>query len=137
MARRRKTETGAAQGLRGVIGCIAGNAAVEFALAMPPLFMFVFGIIGFGRALWLQNALDYAVAEAARCASIDPQLCGTSSQIQNFAAAQGGSGFASSVFSVSTAGCGTAVSASYPLHVSIPFIPVFALTLTARACDPG
>lgn len=119
-----------------LISSSAGNTAIEFALTAPALFLFVLGIIAFGRALWLQNALDYAVAEAARCASVNPTACGTSDQIKDYAAAQGGAGFARSVFSVSTPGCGTAVSASYPLSLSIPFVPVISLTLTAQACDP-
>lgn len=133
----RPTEKTQTTAWRRLVCGIGGNAAVEFALAMPPLFMFMFAIVGFGRALWVQNALDFAVARAARCASIDTTVCGTASQIQNFAAAQNSGGFSPSVFSVATAGCGTAVSASYPLRVSIPFVPVFALTLTAQACDPS
>ena len=46
------------------------NVAVELALAMPALCMFIFGIIEVGYALWMQNALDYSVATAARCASL-------------------------------------------------------------------
>ena len=34
-------------------------AAVELALAMPALCLFIFGIIEVGYALWVQNALDY------------------------------------------------------------------------------
>ena len=46
------------------------NTAVEFALAAPAIFLFMFGIIEVGYALWMQNALDYSVAAAARCASL-------------------------------------------------------------------
>ena len=34
-------------------------AAVELALAMPALCLFIFGIIEVSFALWVQNALDY------------------------------------------------------------------------------
>lgn len=130
--RRKAAATGAGPGAGS-----AGNAAIEFALTAPALFMFLFGIIAFGRALWLQNALDYAVAAAARCASVNPTTCGTADQIRAYAAAQGGAGFSGSLFSVSSPGCGTAVSASYPLSLSIPFVPAVSLTLTAQACDPS
>jgi Flp pilus assembly protein TadG len=51
------------------------SAAVELALAMPALCLFIFGIIEVGYALWMQNALDYSVAGAARCASLNGNAC--------------------------------------------------------------
>ena len=77
-----------------------GGAALEMALISPALFLFLFGIIEFARALWLQNALDYSVAEAARCASINPTVCATAAQIQTYAGNQSGYHFDASVFSV-------------------------------------
>ena len=50
-------------------------AAVELALAMPALCLFIFGIIEVSFALWVQNALDYSVAMAARCASLNGSAC--------------------------------------------------------------
>ena len=52
--------------LRALIRDRRANTAVEFALAAPALFLFMFGIIEVGYALWMQNALDYSVAAAAR-----------------------------------------------------------------------
>src|SRR5580765_9058938 len=77
-----------------------GSAAVELALVAPALFMFVFGIAETGRALWLQSALDYSVAEAARCASINPTACGSVNDIRSYAAARSGSGVDAVAFSV-------------------------------------
>ena len=51
--------------LRVLAGDRRANTAVEFALAAPAIFMFMFGIIETGYALWMQNALDYSVAAAA------------------------------------------------------------------------
>lgn len=113
-----------------------GSAAVELALVAPALFLFVFGIAETGRALWLQNALDYSVAEAARCVSINPTACGSVSDTQNYAAARSGSGVDASVFSVTTPSCGNQVSASYPMALTIPFLTV-SVTLTAQACYPS
>lgn len=113
----------------------SGNAAIEMALVAGPLFLFLFGIIATGQAAWLQSALNASVAEAARCASVNPSLCGTPSQVQSYAAGQAGAGFASSVFTVTTAVCGNQVSASYPVAITMPFVPV-SLTLNAQACYP-
>ena len=114
----------------------SGIAAVEFALVSIPLCLFVFGIIATGQAVWLQNALTASVAEAARCASVNPTLCGTASQIQTYAAQQTSAGFASSIFSVTSPSCGNQVSASYALPLTIPFMTL-SVNLTAQACFPA
>ena len=121
--------------LRAQTNDIRGSAAIEVALTCPVLLVFLFGIIQFGFAMWLQSALDYSVAEAARCASVNSTLCGTTSQIQSYAANRSGAGFNSSIFSVSTPSCGNQVSASYPLTLTIPAMSV-SVTLSAQACYP-
>jgi Flp pilus assembly protein TadG len=113
-----------------------GHAAIEMALSAPPLFLFLFGIIATGQAMWLQNALDASVVEAARCASVNPTLCGTDGEVQNYAANQAGAGFDSSIFMVASASCGHQVSASYPLALTIPFLTL-SVNLSAQACYPS
>lgn len=51
-----------------------GAAMVEFAIVAPLLFMLVFGIIDFGRALFVFNNLTNAAREGARLGAtrIDP-----------------------------------------------------------------
>jgi Flp pilus assembly protein TadG len=120
---------------RGVFLNRRGNAAVEFALAIPPLCLFLFGIIATGQAMWLQNALDVSVADAARCASVNPTLCGTQDQVRTYAANQSGAGFDAAVFTVAAATCGNQVSASYPLTMIIPFMSL-SVNLSAQACYP-
>jgi hypothetical protein len=110
--------------------------AIEFAMTAIVLLMFLFGIMEAGRAMWLQSALNYSVAEAARCASINPTLCGTTSQIQSYASRQSGVGFDSSIFTPTTPGCGNQVTASYPLALTIPTLSV-SVTLSAQACYPS
>ena len=117
----------------------SGNTAVEFALVAPMLIMFLFGILKLGLALWYQNALDYSVAEAARCASDNPGTCGSSSQITSYAAATSGAGFASSVFTYTApaaGNCGYQVTASYPMSLAIPYMNL-NVTLTSSACYPN
>lgn len=119
----------------GLIGDAHGNAAVELALISMPLVLFLFGIISTGQVMWLQNALNASVAAAARCASINATVCGTTSQIQDYAANQSGAGFDSVIFSVASASCGSQVSASYPMTLTIPFMTL-SITLSAQACYP-
>lgn len=124
-----------ARALHGVAAGRGGASAVEFGLILPALLMLLLGGMETGRALWTQNALNFAVEQAARCASIDQNNCGTTTQVQSYAAAAAGAGFASSTFSVATAACGNVVSASYPIQLHIPFVGT-ALTLTAQSCYP-
>ena len=112
-----------------------GGLADEFALVATPLVVLLLGTMELGRGLWIQNALNYSVEGAARCASIDVNNCSTSTQIKSYAAGLAGAGFANSVFTPSTAGCGNKVTASYPMTLDIPFASV-SITLTAQSCYP-
>jgi Flp pilus assembly protein TadG len=113
-----------------------GSAIIEFAILAPALIIGLFGIIEVGRALWLQNALHYAVQAAARCASINTATCSNLSSIQSYAASVSGAQFDASVFSWSgAASCGNQVSGSYPMSLYIPFVGA-TVTLTAQACFP-
>lgn len=49
-----------------------GQALVELAILLPLLFLIVFGITEFGRALYIKNTLTNAAREGARRASISP-----------------------------------------------------------------
>ena len=130
---RRRSGMGAA--LRRFARDTAGNAAVEFGLLLPALLLFVFGIAEGGRLLWTVNALHFSVQEAARCASINRTTCGSSTQIQSFAAGRSGAGFDSSVFTATVVGCGNRVSASYTMPLNIPFM-AHSISLTAQSCYP-
>jgi len=112
-----------------------GGLAAEFGLVATPIVLLLLGTMELGRGLWIQNALNHSVEEAARCASIDVNNCNTSAQIKSFAAGVAGAGFANSVFTPSTAGCGNKVTASYPMTLAIPFASM-SITLTAQSCYP-
>jgi len=113
-----------------------GTTAVEMALVLPSLLLFLLGTIEFGRAIWIQSALNYAVAQAARCASNNTTTCGSASEIAAFAASRSGANFATSVFTPTSSSCGNMVSASYPIQLNIPF-GNYSITLTAQACFPA
>jgi len=117
-----------------------GNAAVEFALISPALFGFLVGVLVLGFLLWIQNALNYSVAEAARCAANNPTNCGTSDQIKTYAAGISGAGLSASVFTYTapaTGNCGYQVTARYQINLSIPLVHISNPTLTASACYPN
>ncbi|MGH6794891.1 MAG: TadE/TadG family type IV pilus assembly protein [Methylocella sp.] len=115
-----------------------GATAVEFALIGPSLVLLLFGTIEGGRMLWTQNALQYAVEQAARYAVVcnkPTTPCPTPAQIQSKAASMAyGQNLSTSVFSVATPACGTQVSASLPYTTAAPVS--FSVTLTAQSCRP-
>jgi Flp pilus assembly protein TadG len=113
-----------------------GATAVEFALTVPAFFALIIGAVEVGLLCWAQLALQQGSEAAARCATVNKTLCGTTSQIQAYASAQSfGLAPAASTFTVNTAACGNRVQANY----SPPFLSGFVMrgvTLTASACFP-
>jgi Flp pilus assembly protein TadG len=69
--------TGKARSTRGLLGCERGTALVEFALIAPILFLFLFGIIEFGRALNYYNDLTQLAGQGARAAIVSRNPDGT------------------------------------------------------------
>lgn len=114
-----------------------GTAAVEFALIAPALFLLLFGIIEFGRLMWTQSALHFAVEEAARCASINTTICGSSSSIASYAASKVASlNIPASQFTPTTPSCGNLVSVSYRYPFILTTLFPYTITLSANSCYP-
>ena len=121
-----------------------GANAVEFAIVAPLLIAMLFGIFEFGQAVWTQGILDYAVEQAARCASINTTTCGSSAAIATYASQQTSPlNLAASVFSATTPTCGNQVTASYTFSFvgTMPLIGDTALyptsvVLTSSSCYP-
>lgn len=63
---------------RRFLGSERGTAVVEFALVAPILFLLVFGILDFGRALNYYNDLTQLSGQGARAAAISRNPDGTS-----------------------------------------------------------
>ena len=57
-------------GLRRLFGSERGTAVVEFALVAPILFLLVFGILDFGRALNYYNDVTQLAGQGARAAAV-------------------------------------------------------------------
>jgi Flp pilus assembly protein TadG len=64
-----------------------GNTMVEASLTITILFMILFGIVGFGRAVWAYSWASHASREATRWASVRGGESGVSiaqSDVRNF-----------------------------------------------------
>lgn len=113
----------------------AATVAVELAIILPALLIFILGIIDMGRLIWTQTTLNHAVAQAARCGAVNATLCGTGPAIQNFAVNEAmGLPVAASVFAVGVAPCGVQVIATYQFAHAVPWLTLTTQTLTATSC---
>ena len=123
--------------LARICGDERGSTVVEFALTAPIFFMMLFGIIGGGLLLWMQLGLQHGAEMAARCATVNANICNSVSTIQSFAASETfGLNPSPSVFSVSKPACGNQVSASYTFQFITSYVGMPSLTLAARSCFP-
>ena len=62
---------------RRFLGDHRGAAAVEFALVIVPLLLFLFGTIEFARLMWTRQAMQSLAITAARCMGILGTACST------------------------------------------------------------
>lgn len=117
----------------------AGAAAIEYALILPAVLLFVIGIMDVGRLMWTYTTLYRAAEAAARCAAINTTQCGTAAQTQSYAADQAwGLTIDASAFIPTEETCGFQVKGTYDFTFAIPaFTATFGtITLTATACYP-
>ena len=114
-----------------------GVVSLEVGLIALPLSMLLFGTIEFGLAMRNRASLQYLTEQAARCAAVTPGICGTSAQVQAYAATRmNGITLPANTFSLATAACGKQVTASMPYSgVTTTLLPA-ALILTGRSCYP-
>lgn len=112
----------------------SGATAIEMAVILPVLLLFVFGVIEFGNLLWTQVTLDYASESAARCHAVNENLCGTVADTQAYAASRAvGLSVPPSTFTVTTESCGKRVTATMPFDFLV--LP-YAVTVYSSACYP-
>lgn len=114
-----------------------GSSAVQFALVAPVFVTMLFGIFEFGRVLWMQASLQYAVQQAARCVSVNTIRCDNSTDTTNYAASRVlGIAVPAADFTVSTPTCGSKVAASVPFTFVASRLFSYSITLTASSCYP-
>jgi Flp pilus assembly protein TadG len=114
-----------------------GSVAIEYAMLLPALLLFMIGIMEVGRLIWTQATLDRAVEAAARCGAADQTACADAAAIANYAATQAfGLTVAPSAFTASSAACGVSVRATFAYKFLVPWVTRENMTLRATACYP-
>ena len=113
----------------------SGSVALEYGIILPVVFVLVLGTIDLGRLIWTAVTLSRAIEAAARCGSVNTNLCGTASQIQQDAVSEAWTlTVTSSNFAVASQACGLNVSASYTFTFFTPGLG--SVTLNPAACFP-
>jgi Flp pilus assembly protein TadG len=116
----------------------SGTAALEFAIIFPIAIFLILGLCEFGRAMWTQATLDYAVQAAARCGALGSVGCSTAAQIQSYAVGTAPAlPVTTANFTVTTPSCGTQVSGTFAYSFVVPALFPYQLTMTATACFPS
>ena len=136
-----------ARPLRRLVEAPEGVETVEFALVSIALFMFLLGVVEFGRAYWTQSELQYAAEAAARWCTINnggPNSCDTSTGItgaQNYTASQllgmsiPGNRLLNFQVTTPTPACGNQVKFDYRFtFIVTALLPQSAITLSTTAC---
>ena len=103
-------------------------------MVLPAVAALIVGGLYSGVAVYSAAGLHTAVEQAARCYSINGNLCGSVSATQTYAQAQY-YGVSSPTFTASIQSCGHQVVAT----VTIPLVAVvqnFGVPLNAQACFP-
>ena len=101
-----------------------GATAVEFALILVPLILLIFGLIEFGRAIHVRNAMDNAIDHGQRMIIIDPSVSNpdlTTRIRQNFLAGDP-QGLAVSVTDTTSSGTSyRLINLTYNIELLLPF----------------
>lgn len=123
-----------------------GTTAIELAIALPVLLMFVFGIIEAGRALWTMQVLQETAYATARCLAVGDLDCDTTAEAKAYAIARAGQSTISLPDSAVTIASSTTcdgiadmakVSLSLPYASAVGgFIPAMPEKLNTSACMP-
>jgi Flp pilus assembly protein TadG len=112
-----------------------GASAVEFAILAPVYFMLVVGGLNVSLLMFTVGNLQYAVARAARCASVNTTVCTDAASTVDYANSQYLGTAGSPLFTYSNTGCGNTVSASVTFVLNSG-VQQYSIPLTASACMP-
>lgn len=110
----------------------SGAVAVEFALLLPVYIAVMFGVIEFGRLIWIRNTMEFAAETAARYGAITSGA--TNATVAAYAETQ--------MIGMTCAGCFSATVASSTVTVVgtknfttliAAYVPIPSTTITVTA----
>jgi Flp pilus assembly protein TadG len=120
-----------------------GATAVEFALVMLPVFMFIVGIMQVAWIIWAENLLYVAVDTASRCGAISSSQtppCASGNMITTANAVLAPLSGATWSNNLSCSAGSTGLTGSYTVHIlgvgGSHWFEALSLTITAKSCYP-
>ena len=122
------------EGARRILADRRGVTALEFAFMAPMVIILQLGTIYVSLMMYSVSALEIAVQEGARCASVQISVCSSIASTTTYTATRY-SGLGTPVFTPTTASCGNLVSASLSFSLKTGF-DSYAVPLSASACFP-
>lgn len=116
--------------------CERGAMAVEFALVLPVLLLFLLGVVEAGRAYLTWSSMQFAVEEAARYALAQSTV--TSAQVSSYAQARMSTASTTGAVITVTMDTSTVTVTATTAFQSVAqgLLPFDPLTLTATARTP-
>ena len=114
--------------------CHRGSTAVEFALVFPALAALIVGGLYTALLMYSAAGLHHAVEQAARCYSVNANVCGSSAAAQTYAESQY-YGIHTPTFTATLVGCGHQVTANVTFAFNA-IVTAVNVPLSATACFP-
>lgn len=111
-----------------------GVTALEFAFVAPMVIILQLGTIYLSLMMFSVSALEYAVQEGARCASVQTSVCTSIESTRTYTIGKY-LGLGTPVFTPTLASCGNLVSASLSFSLRTGF-DIYTVPLSASACFP-
>jgi Flp pilus assembly protein TadG len=112
-----------------------GTTAVEFGIILPAVITLFVGTLYLCMGLLVVGSLQFAVEDAARCASVNTTTCSSSSAITTYASGRYFGPGSAPTFTYSATGCGHTVSGSTNYAANLGFKTV-TIPISAAACFP-
>lgn len=112
-----------------------GTTAIEMAIVSPVFFLLVIGLVYIGLLMFTLGSMHYAVEAAARCASVDSDICSDAATTESFAMSKYFGGYVTPDFTYQSESCGQAVSAEATFMLNLGVVE-YSIPLSATACFP-
>ena len=113
-----------------------GTTAIEFAILAPKMVLLLVGIASLSLVLFALGSMQFAVEEAARCASARPTQCSSPAAIIAYAQSRYAGALASPVFTYTASACGNQVNATVTFTFDAGMYRQ-SVPLAATACFPS
>lgn len=121
--------------LKAILRDERAASAAEFVLVLPLLILLTIGTINLGLMMYVYSTLNFAVEDAARCASVKTTVCTDAGTLQAYAEARYRGPADGLTFALTTEACGSRVVGSVDYDFTTGLTST-TIPLSASACYP-